>query len=357
MLGGTMRSINKIGIAVLSALFFFSPIKSHAQEVEITTAWQSEHEAFIPWYAKKMNWDKEEGINLKMLHFQSGDDIAKAMNATDWAVAGIGMKPALTSIYAHKMLLIGIANNESSSNAVYVHKDSPMLSAKGQVEGYPDVIGSKDLIKGKTILYTQNTSADFLLDTWLSLFGLSSKDIQTKSYDPRAALGAFKAGMGDILVTWSPYTLDAEKNDLVQAANGTSCKIDQYVFLVANMDYSSQHPENIEKTLKICFKSINWMQTADPNEVAKEYMQFYKEWVGQEIDLQTALLDLELHPIYTLDRQLELFALQNNQSAVKSFLSSMIDYYSRQGEIKNEDLPRLQRLDNVTDNFLKAIQE
>lgn len=357
MLGGTMRSINKIGIAVLSALFLFAPAKSFAQETEITTAWQSEHEAFLPWYAKKMNWDKEEGISLKMLHFQSGDAIAKAVNATDWAVAGIGMKPALTSLYAHKLLLIGIANNESSSNAIYVHKDSPMLATKGQLADYPEVSGSKDLIKGKTVLYTQNTSADFLLDTWLNLYGLTIKDIQIKSYDPRAALGAFKAGMGDILATWSPYTLEAEKNNLVQIANGASCKIDQYVFLVANMDYSSQHPENIEKVLKVCFKTINWMQTADPNEVAKEYMQFYKEWVGQELDLETALLDLKLHPIYSLDQQLELFALNDGQSKVKSFLSAMIDYYSKQGEIKSEDLPRLQRLDNVSDNFLKAIQE
>ncbi|MDE7012029.1 MAG: hypothetical protein K2O76_02190, partial [Mailhella sp.] len=135
-----MKFIDKISTAILGIMFFSAPAAGYAavyaDEAEITTAWQSEHEAFIPWYAKKMQWDKELGINLKLLHFQSGDEIAKSLQSTDWAVAGIGMKPALTSVHAHKMLLIGIANNESEANAVYVHKDSPIVSVKGQLAEY-----------------------------------------------------------------------------------------------------------------------------------------------------------------------------------------------------------------------------
>jgi len=352
-----MKLITVLNIVLLNMLFLFSP-SAYADETEITTAWQSEHEAFIPWYAKKMQWDKELGINLKLLHYQSGDEIAKSLHATDWVVAGIGMKPALTSIYAHQMLLVGIANNESNANAVYVHKDSPVLSVKGQVPDYPDLYGSKELIQNKTVLYTQNTSAELLLDVWLNRFALSLKDVKLKSFDPRAASGAFKAGMGDILVTWSPFTFFAEKNGFTQIANGSTCKLDQYVFLVANQDYASQYPGHIEKVLQVFFKGIDWMQNTPKEEVAKEYIEFYKEWVGQDLDMETALIDLDLHTVYPLAEQINMFRVnEENQSIVKDFLLKMINYYNEQGKIEDKDLTRLLRLDNVSDNFLKAIHK
>lgn len=353
-----MKLIATLNILILNLVFLFSPTAGYADEAQITTAWQSEHEAFIPWYAKKMQWDKELGISLKLLHFQSGDEIAKSLHATEWALAGIGMKPALTSIYAHQMLLVGIANNESNANAVYVHKDSPILAAKGQNPDYPDLYGSKELLQNQIVLYTQNTSAELLLDVWLSRFGLSLNDVKLKSFDPRAASGAFKAGMGDILVTWSPFTLAAEKNGFTQIANGNTCKLDQYVFLVANQDYASKHPEHIEKVLQVYFKGIDWIQNTPKEDVAKEYIEFYKEWIGQDLDMKTALADLELHELYPLAEQLNMFKVnEKNQSIVKDFLLKMINYYNEQGKFKNEDLARLQRLDNVSDTFLKAIHE
>ena len=54
-----MKFIDKISTAILGIMFFSAPAASYAavyaDEAEITTAWQSEHEAFIPWYAKKCN--------------------------------------------------------------------------------------------------------------------------------------------------------------------------------------------------------------------------------------------------------------------------------------------------------------
>ena len=357
-----MKFIDKISTAILGIMLFSAPAAGYAavyaDEAEITTAWQSEHEAFIPWYAKKMQWDKELGINLKLLHFQSGDEIAKSLQSTDWAVAGIGMKPALTSVHAHKMLLIGIANNESEANAVYVHKDSPIVSVKGQLAEYPGLCGSKELIANKTVLYTKNTSAELLLDVWLDRFDLTKSDLKLKSFDPRAASGAFKAGMGDIFATWSPYTLVSEKNGFVQIANGKTCGIEQYVFLVANSDYASRHPEQIEKVMQLYFRGIERILHADKQEIAKEYIQFYKEWIGQELDMETALRDLELHRIYPLAEQIGMFRQNDaNQSTVKNFLLEMIDFYNRQGAVKSDDLPRLQRLDNISDTFLKAVRQ
>ena len=48
---------------------------------------------------------------------------------------------------------------------------------------------------------------------------------------------------------------------------------------------------------------------------------------------------------------------EENQSIVKDFLLKMINYYNEQGKIEDKDLTRLLRLDNVSDNFLKAIHK
>ena len=110
--------------------------------------------------------------------------------------------------------------------------------------------------------------------------------------------------------------------------------------------------------MQLYFRGIERILHADKQEIAKEYIQFYKEWIGQELDMETALRDLELHRIYPLAEQIGMFRQNDaNQSTVKNFLLEMIDFYNRQGAVKSDDLPRLQRLDNVSDTFLTAVRQ
>ena len=119
--------------ALFGSLFQSSPSLSET----LRTAWLGEHEAFLTWYAKEKGWDKEAGLDLTMMPFDSGKNIVESLAAYDWAVAGCGAVPALTTPLSDYLYIIAVANDESANNAIYVRKDSPILGAKGTNPSYP----------------------------------------------------------------------------------------------------------------------------------------------------------------------------------------------------------------------------
>ena len=123
-----------VGIClVLLALAWSTPARS-ASPIPMKTAWLGEHETFAVWYAKQKGWDKEAGLDLTMLRFDSGKAIVEGVLAYDWAIAGCGAVPALTATLSERLDIIAVANDESAANALYVRADSPLLSIT--VEAY-----------------------------------------------------------------------------------------------------------------------------------------------------------------------------------------------------------------------------
>ena len=123
-----------------------------ADLVKVPTAWLDEHETFLMWYAKEKGWDKEAGLDISMLRFDSGKAIVEGILAYDWAVAGCGAVPTLTAALSDRIDIIAVANDESAANALYVRADSPILATEGANPAYPAVHGGKDSVRGKELL-------------------------------------------------------------------------------------------------------------------------------------------------------------------------------------------------------------
>ena len=130
-----------------------------AEPVPMKTAWLGEHETFAVWYAKEKGWDKEAGLDISMLRFDSGKAIVEGILAYDWAVAGCGAVPTLTAALSDRIDIIAVANDESAANALYVRADSPILATEGANPAYPAVHGGKESVRGKEILCPKGTSA------------------------------------------------------------------------------------------------------------------------------------------------------------------------------------------------------
>ena len=82
---------------------------------------------------------------------------------------------------------IGLGNDESITNNVYVRPDSPILKVKGFNKAFPEVYGSPETVKGKTILVTTVSSVHYAMSSWLSVLGLKDSDVVIKQMDePRA---------------------------------------------------------------------------------------------------------------------------------------------------------------------------
>ena len=160
MIFGKIKSL----LAVLGLALLLAPA-AQAAPAKLSSAWMGEHETFVAWYAKQQGWDKEAGLDLTMMPFDSGKNIVESLAAYDWAVAGCGAVPALTTPLSDYLYIIAVANDESANNAIYVRKDSPILGAKGTNPSYPNVYGSAVTVQKADILYPKSTSAHYLLAT------------------------------------------------------------------------------------------------------------------------------------------------------------------------------------------------
>ena len=68
-----MKKLVVVGLVVVTAVLLFSQFGAAQTQklIPINTAWMSEHELFFAWYAKEKGFDKQEGLDMKLLNFDS----------------------------------------------------------------------------------------------------------------------------------------------------------------------------------------------------------------------------------------------------------------------------------------------
>ncbi|MFR0875531.1 MAG: hypothetical protein ACLSHC_13745 [Bilophila wadsworthia] len=87
-----------VGIClVLLALAWSTPARS-ASPIPMKTAWLGEHETFAVWYAKQKGWDKEAGLDLTMLRFDSARPLWRACLPTIGPLPVVGLSPLTATL-------------------------------------------------------------------------------------------------------------------------------------------------------------------------------------------------------------------------------------------------------------------
>lgn len=319
----------------------------------LRTAWLGEHEAFLVWYAKEKGWDKEAGLDISMLRFDSGKSLIENIKAYDWAIAGCGAVPAMQATMSDRIAVIGIANDESRANAILVRPDSPVLQHKGSNPDFPNVFGSAASVKGKIVLCPKRTSARYLLDRWLAALGLAAKDVVIEELDPTPALGGFKNGYGDILSIWAPYTREAEHMGFQVAARSQDCGALQPVLLVADREFAERDPAAVQAFLQVYLRVVEEIRRQGPRALAPDYVRFAEEWMHRSLSVDDAVADLTDHPVFSLAEQLEFFAGKDG-GRIGAQLREIVAFSERMnpGTTARHAAP-----DAVTDRFLRALQQ
>lgn len=324
--------------AVVFGLLAFSGARAE-EPAELKTAWMGENEAFPMWVAVQNGWDREAGLHIGMLRFSSGAEIVQGLLAYDWMLAGCGAVPAMGAILSDRLAIVGVANDESGANAVFVRKGSPILAAVGANPAFPTVRGSAETVRGKRILCPKNTSAGQMLRGWLRVLGLTEKDVRIDDMPPAKALGAFAGGLGDAVVLWSPQTLQAEQKGLVMAADSRDCGISQPILLVADKKAAAAHPETLEKALGVYFRAVKELLALGVEGALPQYMEFLKTWAGVALTEEEALRDLRVHMIFDLQQNLRLMAGAAGESPLQKWLEEVAAFNA--GEARAEDAARI----------------
>lgn len=324
--------------AALLGLVAFSGARA-VEAAELKTAWMGENEAFPMWYAVQRGWDREQGLDIRMLRFSSGAEIVQGLLAYDWLLAGCGAVPAMDAILSDRLAIVAVANDESGANAVFVRKDSPIFAAQGANPAFPQVRGSAETVRGKRILCPKNTSAGQMLRAWLRVLGLTEKDVRIDDMPPAKALGAFAGGLGDAVVLWSPQTLQAEQKGLVMAADSRDCGISQPILLVADRKAAAERPETLEKALGVYFRAVRELLALGAGGALPHYMEFLKSWAGVPLTEEEALRDLTAHKIFDLQENLRLMAGDAGASPLQKWLEEVAAFNA--GEARADDAGRI----------------
>lgn len=337
-------------------VFALSLLPSHVKAIEpLQTAWIGEHEAFLVWYAKQKGWDKEAGLDLRMLRFGSGDKIVSRQDSYQWKIAGCGAVPALMAAQKGQYYVIGIGNDESLINAIYVRPDSEILKAKGTNPHYPDVYGSADSVRGKIVLCPEKTSAHYLLSIWLHILGLQDGDVKIQNVLPGPAVDMFAKGFGEAISIWAPSTYTADQKGFKLAANSPACGIRQPILLLADRSFADKNPEQVRAFLRIYLRVVDAMRQDGLKAFVQDYIRFNKVWNEKLMTPEEAEADLVAHPLFALEEQIELF--HPEAGALRGWLSGITEFYGRIGELSQEDVANLNTFEFLNDSFLKGLQQ
>lgn len=350
-----MKGHYRLGHILLAlCLCLFPAMATASQTTTLQTGWLGEHEAFLVWYAKQKGWDKEEGLDIVMRRYGSGEKIVALQDKTRWAIAGCGAVPALLSERRNQYFAIAVANDESQSNAVYVRADSPVLQVRGANPQYPEVYGSAETLRGKIVLCPENTSAHYLVSKWLHIFGLNGKDVKLQNVFPEPAVNMFAKNFGDAVSLWAPSTYEADRRGFKVAASSAECGISQPILLLAEREFAVRNPEQVQAFLKVYLRVVSAIKAQGVDAFVDDYVLFGKDWVGKTWSREDAKRDLVDHPVFELNEQLAMFAPRDG--AVENWLRDIAEFYAASGHLSKDRLQQVNLRDFVNANFLRGIE-
>ncbi|MGI6285926.1 ABC transporter substrate-binding protein [Neomoorella humiferrea] len=334
-----------------------SNAKSDSASSKLTTVHVSHQPCLhaLPTYmAMKKGWDKEEGLEIDFQFYPSGPPQNEALASNKWEVGAEGTVPAMLAAIRYGAYIIAISNDESETNDLWVRPDSPILKVKGYNPKYPEIYGSPETVKGKTVLLTTASTGHYAVIATLRALGLDEKDVKMVHMEQSQALAAFEAGQGDIVQLWAPYDYIAESKGWVKMSSGLRAGVKIPGAVVASKKAVEENPEKVAKWLKLYMRGIQEMKS-NPVESAKLLGEYYKE-KGLTLDDNALAKEFSLRPLFNTKEQLALFAKKDgNMSEVEQWMSGLADFFVKQGRITEAEKEQLFKGGYITDKILKMV--
>jgi ABC-type nitrate/sulfonate/bicarbonate transport system substrate-binding protein len=352
------RSVLCLSVCFVFALVVFGCGQKDASKGDSSSINVSHQPYFhgLPTYmAVKKGWDKEAGLKVNVQMYVSGPPQNEALASDKWEVGVYGSVPAMLASLRYGASIIAISNDESETNDLWVRPNSPILKVKGNNPKYPNIYGSAETLKGKTIMLTTASTGHYAAIATLRALGVDEKDVKIVHMEQAQAMAAFEAGQGDIVQLWAPFGFIAESKGWKKMSSGQKAGV-MIPGLVVASKKAMENPAKVAKWLALYMRGIQEMKT-NPEGSVKYLGDYYKE-NGQTFDEKTLKQEFALRPLYTTTEQLALFAKKDGKpSKIEQDMTALADFFVQQGRIKPEEKEQFLKSGLITDKILKMVAE
>jgi ABC-type nitrate/sulfonate/bicarbonate transport system substrate-binding protein len=306
------------------------------------------------WQAIEEDWTKGTPIELKYILFPSGPPQIEAMSAGEWDVGDIGATAAMVASMRFGALVIGISNDESETNDLWVRPDSPLLKNKGANPQYPEIFGSTEDWKGKKILATTMSTGHYALSATLKDLGLKDSDVKIVHMEQGQALAAFTAGEGDIVQLWAPQSYIAESRGWVKVSSGRRAGVMIPGCLLVRKDFAEKHPDMVVEWLDLYMRGVENMK-ADPAGNVNILYKYFTDYCGMELSKEDVAKEFKLRPLYNVREQVEVLS---SPDKAPMWMQGVAQYMLSQGRITQQEYDKYVQANCYVDpKFMKMLEE
>lgn len=344
-------------LLLLGLLFFGTLVPPEASAADkLRLSLQPTPDCFVVWRIINEGLDKKAGLDLEMIYADSGVSQIEALPAKAWDLANLGGVPMLMGALRYKAYMIALSANDGFNNMIMVRPDSPLLKAKGMNPAYPELYGSPETVKGKTLLVPTVTSAHYALSGWLKAQGMLDKDVVLQNMEPGQAMAAFDSGVGDGIAVWVPFSLTGIKKGWKTVADGAMTKSSVPLVWTTPRDFGDKNQEIIKKFMRLYFQEIDRYQSELKNDKAAlipKVRKVFKDWGGMDMNDEMVGMMLDTYKMYTLQDNLQMLDDSKGKSEAFMMMKGVADFFTENKRFSPEQKEQVLNTDYITAKFLK----
>jgi ABC-type nitrate/sulfonate/bicarbonate transport system substrate-binding protein len=329
-----------VACAVVTAGFASSVVAQTLTPIKIS--YQPALYWALPFHvATEKGWWKEVGLAPEFSTFPAGVPQIAAAAAKSWDVGGTGSVPAVLGHVRFGIKTIGVTNDESAGNAL-------VGSAKKAAEFAKDPAAA---LRGQTITLTQNSTADFAIQSCLKKYGLKKSDVVLKNMGQSEIISALSSNNTDLAGLWAPniYTVE-EKAGAQVLCTGKEGGATVPGALIARGDYAKENPQNVAKFLAVYLRAWSWMSTHKPEAIAM-MKDFYAKG-GVTISEASMKKEFDTRPTFNLATQIKQMDRATGNGQMDAWFAQISVFMRETGAITT--IPQVQ--DFVTGEYMSLVQ-
>lgn len=302
---------------------------------KVTISLQPAHHSLGAFVALEKGWFEEEGLDVDVLVYTSGSPQLEAVASDAWTVGVMGVAAGVTGLLSYDLTCVGFSQWDFFNQNLYARPDSEIAQAgAGQVDGYPEIYGTPEMYKGKTIFCRKGSMEYLQLLATLDALGLKESDVNIVHMEVASAYQAFLAGEGDLICLLSTWSSDAEGAGLVKVSGAQAAGL----YVPSTILVSQKALEDLETTQKIINVMLRgFMWVLDNKEEAAEfyYQVCQDEGVPCTMEYAKTFIGNSYGP--TIDEYWSM--LENNQFEAE--LENVMNYYVAAGINVESDIPKV----------------